>query len=153
MINRINYILANCTGPILSTNLNVCTEFPNGCTAICDKSDCNGISIILYEDNNCNGNIKSKLHYLPGYCIGDSSFANKYTCNNGQVEDSKHSGSADCSNNPRSTDKYDNGVCSSGYYIYDGCNGTSTISPDSSTTTFTLFGTIIIVFITLISLF
>ena len=158
-INTINYNTRDCSGDPLSIINNTCSKYSEGCTATCNKNDCNGISVLTYNNSDCSGHILRQIHYLSGYCIGgDNSFINgeKYTCNNGQIEHIEYYTFADCTNNnnPKSSDKYDNGICSD-YTIYNGCNTTKTTSttssPDSRTTTFKLFGTIITVFI--ISLF
>ena len=144
-INQIDYDSIDCNGNITSTLNNICHD---NCTAICDKSDCNGIYIISYNNSDCNSDddddILTKMNYSSGYC----NVGSKYTCNNGQIEYNTYTGSGDYSNNPESSFDFDTGVCiktDQGTSIeHDGCDY------DSSRTTFKLFGAVVIVFNTFV---
>ena len=115
------------------------------CTAICDKTDCKGITSTSYSTDDCSGDIQQKENFLPGKCVGTSAFSRKLSCIGGQIQFNTYSGSADCSNNPTLSKTVNTATCTK----IDGTTGSIKAEGcDSSTTTFTLFGAVITVFIT-----
>ena len=135
IINFISYNSTDCSGNPSVIQNNICQLAPDGCIAICNKNDCNGISTISYSNNNCSGDIKAKTNYLPGICIGSSTSAQKYNCfDNGTIQFNQYSSiSTNCSGNPISSRMYDPTICTTGsgnglYLKYAGCESSSTSS-------------------------
>ena len=153
MINKIEYNNSNdCSGNPSSTQ-NFCKSNSfqyDICTEICDKSDCNGISITIYSTVNCTDNILNKNNHLPKICLR----ADKYTCSNGQIQYIGYARyntpninfrSVDCSGNPIETTKYDLGCNGYTKYAYAGCNHDMNDTKDiDSCTVFDLFGAAIL---------
>ena len=141
----INYNTNDCSGNPDTIQNNICKIYTDDCTSICNKTDCTGITSTTYSTTDCSGDIQVKVNYLPGICIGSETSSQKVTCISGQVQLNIYSGSADCSNTPTSI-TFNSGICNkdddddSTSIKFEGC--------DSSTTIFTLFGAVIIVFIT-----
>lgn len=143
-VNLINYDTNDCSGNPDTTQNNICNIYTD-CTATCDKTNCTGITSTTYSTDDCSGDIQVKVNYLPGICIGSATLSQKVTCIGGQVQLNIYSGSADCSNTPTLSQTINPGTCNKGNddstsIKFEGC--------DSSTTTFTLFGAVITVFIT-----
>ena len=143
MINEIEYNSNDCSGTPSSTQ-NFCESnsfLYDKCTAICDKSNCNGISITTYSNVDCTGDILRKNNYLPEICLG----ADNYICSNGQIQRNVYARyntpnidlkAVDCSGDPIETTKYDLGCIEGTNYEYPGCD---------SCATFNLFCAVIIV--------
>ena len=131
-INFIAYNSSDCSGNPSQIQPNICKLAPDGCIAICDKNDCNGISTTTYSTNDCSGDIQLKYNYLPGICVGSSTGAQKLTCiDNGQIQYNTYSSlSTNCSGNPsNSSSSYNSTICNGqtdGSSVkYDGCDSSS----------------------------
>ena len=144
-INYNVYDSNDCTGNPITITENICggsssnTNNYNDCTIICNKNDCNGISVTTYLlSDDCSSDITTKSNYLPSICNLNSI----YTCSGSKIQKNTYINN-DCSGNPLTSIKYNSG-CNKLLTIstkYDGCN---------SCTTFNLFGAcaVIILFIT-----
>ena len=141
-INYIAYNSTDCSGNPAFIQHNVCQLSDDNCTTICDKSNCNGISVTLYDTNDteCSDDIQTKFNFLPGICVGSSTRAQQLTCiDNGKIQVKQYSSiSTNCEGDPVSSIVYDP-ICTTrlgSTMKYAGCDS-------SSNTIFTLFGAVI----------
>ena len=140
-VNLVSYDSGDCSGDPSRALNNICGLYPDGCTAVCDRNDCDGISIVVYTSPDCSGDIFTKINYLTGICSGTSVLSAQATCIGGQVQLITYYGISNCSGTPTTSDiQGPTCVASGGVSVkYSGC---------SSCVTFKLFGAVVIAFIT-----
>ena len=128
----------------------------------CGNNPCTSNDFITktkFKNNDCSGGIETKMYFLPVDCVGDSATTSlKATCVSGKIQLSTYAASKDCLTTAKTATVTPDTCDTTTGIKYDGCETTTTTTTSTTTTTttkstdntttFTLFGTIITVFIT-----